>query len=53
MCGKGKITHGIPKGSNLKGPLEKGVKADKMREILAKIDWLSLLYLVCVLCQSA
>ena len=27
--------------------------ADKMREILLKIGWLLVLYLVCVLCQSA
>ena len=27
--------------------------ADKMREIIAMLGWLTPLYLVCVLCQSA
>ena len=37
-----------------RGPkLEHYADADKMREILPLIGWLLLLYLVCVLCQSA
>ena len=44
--------HPPQKRVNLRGPnLER--YADKMREILPKIDWLLLLFLVCVLCQSA
>ena len=39
-------------GTTSRGPkLE--CEADKMREIVAMLGWLTSLYLVCVLCQSA
>ena len=43
-----KINNMTGRGGNRGSKLER--QADKMREILPKIGWLSLLYLVCVLC---